>query len=135
MSFQSTSGKLVLGSGINTFSFIAENEKLKIIQNNGVLLEINSPSIFEQLISQYSKLEISEKNILTSLEGVIQYIELEGGFYALITRNGEKYIPINIQDKLKDNQPITINECYAKKDAISIYMWGELIYVISYKLE
>lgn len=125
----------ILGSGQNAFTISTQNNNFNISYNDQTLLTLineNSISQFTDLAKEYLTLKDQEKNNYFSLEGTIRYIDLEGGFYGLITKSGAKYIPINIQDQLKDNQNITINECYGKKDAISIYMWGKLIYVVNY---
>ena len=55
-------------------------------------------------------------------------------FYGVITENNTRYIPVNIQKKIKDfvDHTIEITSAYKNDDYVSFYMWGALIYVDSY---
>lgn len=64
--------------------------------------------------------------------GIIKYIDLEGGFFGIIGKNG-KYDPVNLpkafqQDGLRVE--FTARVC---KDQVSFHMWGTLVELISMK--
>ena len=90
---------------------------------------------FENLVTEYTQLSLEHREP-TSLNGKIEYINLEGGFYGIITESNEKYIPINIQDDLKQyvNKSIIITNSYSKRNTVSIFMWGKLIFVNSFDI-
>ena len=58
------------------------------------------------------------------------YKDLEGGFYGVERDNGN-YLPLNIQDILSEyvGKTISIYSSFSKKDEVSVYMWGKLIYI------
>ena len=67
----------------------------------------------------------SNENII-SADGTIVYQELEGGFFGIITDNGDKYNPVNLpkefqKDGLKVRFKGKINH-----DLVGIHMWGKL---------
>lgn len=119
----------------NAFTLSTNSNELKFIYKNKDLckIESNSENNLSKFIVEYENIAVDDK-IQITLYGKIEYINLEGGFYGIITDANEKYIPINLQDKLKNyvNHNISIIESYAKKDQVSIYMWGKLLYVESY---
>jgi inhibitor of cysteine peptidase len=62
--------------------------------------------------------------------GIIKYIDLEGGFYGIITDKQEQYDPINLPEEFKqDNIRIEFKAIYVKNQS-SIHIWGKLIYIL-----
>lgn len=62
--------------------------------------------------------------------GIIKYIDLEGGFYGIITDKQEHYDPINLPETYQqDNIRIEFKAIYVKNQS-SIHMWGKLIYIL-----
>jgi hypothetical protein len=80
------------------------------------------------------KLEYFE-NTLIGMEGKISFIDLEGGFYGIISDSGEEFLAINLQEELKKEvgQNILVKSA-TKSDEPNIYMWGTPINVISYEI-
>jgi hypothetical protein len=63
-------------------------------------------------------------------KGIIKYIDLDGGFYGIITDKQEHYDPINLLERFKqDNIRIEFKAIYVKNQS-SIHMWGKLIYIL-----
>jgi len=61
------------------------------------------------------------------MTGTITFIEVEGGFYGIITDDGARYDPINLPDDFKkDGLRIRFN-AQERKDQASFHMWGILI--------
>ena len=52
----------------------------------------------------------------------------------MIGINNERYLPINKQEELAGlvGKGILLTEWYSKKDTVSIFMWGTLIYLSNY---
>ena len=123
-------------SSKNIYTIKNNSNNLVILHNNTPLSVMQSSSVnnISTLISEYESLENEKKIIKTNLYGQIKYIDLEGGFYGIITDSKEHYLPINLQDKLKnyENHYIEITLAYTKKDEANIYMWGKLLYVETY---
>lgn len=71
--------------------------------------------------------------VKVSLEntGTIKYINLEGGFYGIISDNGQKLDPINLKKEFKKDG-LRVKFVYSiKKGAMSIHQWGKIIEIIS----
>ena len=88
----------------------------------------NQPSNLFNLLLEYTTISIEEREYV-EIEGDISYISLEGGFYGIIAENGN-YLPINKQNNLigLENRRVNIRG-YLKRDAVSIFMWGNIIFV------
>ena len=59
--------------------------------------------------------------------GIVRFIEIEGGFYGIITDDGQNYDPINLPEEYKkDGARIRFT---AKKtdDQTSFHMWGTIV--------
>jgi hypothetical protein len=70
------------------------------------------------------------ENITIQDTGIIKYIDLEGGFYGIITDKQEHYVPINLPEAFKqDNIRIEFKATYVKNQS-SIHMRGKLIYIL-----
>ena len=123
-------------SSKNTYTIMKNSNSLIFLHNDSPLSVIQSSSVnnIYKLISEYESLENEKKIIKTNLYGQIKYIDLEGGFYGILTDSNERYLPINLQHKLKkfENHFIDITSGFTKKDQGSIYMWGEILYVEAY---
>ena len=60
------------------------------------------------------------------IPGKIVYVDLEGGFYAIIAYDGSRYNPVNLPEKFqKDGLHIRFSGSPERK-AASIQMWGTL---------
>ncbi len=59
-----------------------------------------------------------------SSSGTVKYIELEGGFFGIITPDGRKYLPLNLPKEFQvDGMPVTFT-AREKTDLATIFMWG-----------
>jgi heat shock protein HslJ len=59
-----------------------------------------------------------------SSSGTVKYIELEGGFFGIITPDGRNYLPLNLPREFQvDNMPVTFTG-HEKTDVATIFMWG-----------
>ena len=74
-----------------------------------------------------------------TMEGLVEYIDLEGGFYGIVVYDKQSnefsnYLPLNLQKELKNEQgkKIKIVSSYSNTDMVSIFMWGTLINVNKY---
>jgi len=97
---------------------------------------------FESMSNEYQQLPQADRNDHSEAEGEVVYENLEGGFYGIVVYDADgnplaKYLPINLQDKLKEDvgNTIKLQSFYSEKDAMSIFMWGTLVYVEAYTIE
>jgi hypothetical protein len=72
-----------------------------------------------------------DNNIVTG-EGVIRYIELEGGFYGIISED-QRYDPINLPEDFKEDGLKIEFKLKILKDRASIHMWGKIVEIIELK--
>jgi len=102
---------------------------------------------FESMAEEYKYLDPTEKVELPEIIGYVKYIELEGGFYGIVSKEEPvhldiveedseiRFLPLNLQRELKGKEGyvIKITDSYTKEDQVSIFMWGKLIYVNSFE--
>ena len=63
--------------------------------------------------------------------GSITYIDLEGGFYGIVADDGERYLPLNLDEAwLVDGMNVSFAARVAE-DAVTIQMWGAPIEIIA----
>lgn len=67
---------------------------------------------------------------LVEIEGIIRYHELEGGFYAIQSRDGETYNPTNLpQDFRQDGLPVRA-KFRIREDMMGIHQAGPLVEIV-----
>jgi len=74
----------------------------------------------------------SDENIITA-EGTIVYKEFEGGFFGIITDDGNKYKPVNLPVNFQRGGLRITFEGKLNADLVGIHMWGKLIEIINMK--
>jgi len=68
-----------------------------------------------------------------SANGTIEYIPLEGGFYGIVTDEGEKYLPLNLPEEFKKDGLRIWFKAKPKKIATN-QIWGKPIEILEIKL-
>ncbi len=85
--------------------------------------------IFSFLLLCFTSFQLYAAEII-STQAELKYIDLEGGFYGLITAKGEKYVPLNLPLALKNATatPITVQiQATKAPQTIGIMQWGTYI--------
>lgn len=59
------------------------------------------------------------------ITATVRYIELEGGFYGIMSDDGESYMPMNLTDEYKEDGLRIIFKMRHRKDVMSFQMWGK----------
>lgn len=94
----------------------------------------NSDELCKKIYCSYytfkNKVNPCNNIIYNRIQGVVKYIDLEGGIYGMIS-NDKNYLPINIQLELNELDNIIINSYYIINDP-NIYQWGIQINVINW---
>jgi len=68
--------------------------------------------------------------------GTVKYIDLEGGFYALVGEEGEKYDPVNLPSWFEEDGLRVRYIARKCDDCLTFRMWGTPIAIIEiHKLE
>src|SRR5664280_2940728 len=63
-----------------------------------------------------------------SFQGTVKYINLEGGFWGILSEEGKNYDPINLAEEFKqEGQRVQVKAVV--KDRVGIHMWGTIIEV------
>jgi hypothetical protein len=71
--------------------------------------------------------------IKASLEntGTVKYVDVEGGFYGILSDNGQKLDPVNLKDEFKKDG-LRVKFVYSlRKSGVNIHQWGKVIEIIS----
>jgi hypothetical protein len=67
-------------------------------------------------------------------KGEIQYIDLEGGFYGIVSDDGKNYDPINLSTEFKeDGLPVNYTLELLKNEA-NTHMWGFVVKIIKIEM-
>jgi hypothetical protein len=62
--------------------------------------------------------------------GTVQHIEVEGGFYGIVTNDGQKLDPVNLpKDFQQDGVRIEVR-VVPLPGRVSIHQWGELVRIL-----
>ncbi|MCP1662299.1 MAG: DUF333 domain-containing protein [Methanocalculus sp. MSAO_Arc1] len=102
-----------------TVDFTVNPKDVMTIQQWGQPVEIIAISLAEE-----------EKDAIIKDSGVVTYIDLEGGFYGIITGDDTRYLPVNLADEFsKDGLPVTFTA--TKEDVMTIQMWGTPVQIIT----
>ena len=63
-------------------------------------------------------------------KGEIRYVDLEGGFYGIISYDGEKYDPVNLPNDFKIDGLHVRFRLRVLSEENSFHMWGKVVYLI-----
>jgi len=61
---------------------------------------------------------------LELFKGTIKYLEFEGGFFGIITTEGQQLLPINLDSQYHQNELIVEFSGEFKNDLMTIHQWG-----------
>ncbi|MFO7678394.1 MAG: hypothetical protein R6V50_08475 [Thermoplasmatota archaeon] len=62
--------------------------------------------------------------------GTIQYLELEGGFYGIVSDDSENYLPLTLPEEFEEDGLRVQFTLELLEDHFSIYMWGTVVEII-----
>jgi len=54
----------------------------------------------------------------------VKYMEFEGGFWGLITENGQKFLPMNLAKEFRQLDAVVKFKGQVKGDIMTIQQWG-----------
>jgi hypothetical protein len=56
--------------------------------------------------------------------GTVAFIDLEGGFYGIVTDDGARYLPLNLPEEYAEDGLAITAEVMVKEDVATIQQWG-----------
>lgn len=56
--------------------------------------------------------------------GTVQFIDLEGGFYGIVTDDGIQYLPLNLPEEFSEDGLAIEFTGYLREDVATIQQWG-----------
>ena len=65
------------------------------------------------------------------IQGTVQYIDLEGGFWAIITESNEKYNPMNLPDRFPKEDLKVAVKAKLRYDVGSVHIFGNIMKIQS----
>ncbi|HZD42666.1 MAG TPA: DUF333 domain-containing protein, partial [Methanomicrobiales archaeon] len=74
-------------------------------------------------ITSITPLSSSPQDEVTG-KGTIQYIDLEGGFYGIVTDGGEQYLPLNLESAYQKNGIAVTFKGQLQEGTVTTQMWG-----------
>jgi len=66
--------------------------------------------------------EMSQRQDIVSERGTVKYIDLEGGFYGIISDSSKNYDPINLSEEFKKDNLRVSFDAKIREDMVSIHM-------------
>lgn len=84
--------------------------------------------VFLILTFAFSQVYAQEK--LIAFQGKVVFVEIEGGFYGILDQNGQKYLPSNLPDPLKQNGLPVRGTASLKTGKMGFKQWGNMIDII-----
>ena len=64
-------------------------------------------------------------------KGTVKFLDLEGGFYGIISDNGENYDPINLGKEFQVDGLRVRFDAKKRENLTSFHMWGTIIEIIN----
>ena len=68
-----------------------------------------------------------------NINGHITYVNLEGGFWGILSDDRAKYVPVNLPNQLKKEGARLKIRAKLLRDVISSHMWGDPIEILSFE--
>lgn len=76
-----------------------------------------------------AKTPASPEDLSSWTRGVIQKVELEGGFFGIFTEEGQKLLPTHLPEKFKQSGMEVRFRYRELKNVVSIRMWGKSVVI------
>lgn len=71
----------------------------------------------------------NEENIVVGT-GTIEFLDFEGGFYGIISDDGERYDPLNMKQEFQVNGLRVYFEAKVLHDVVTFHMWGTPVSIL-----
>ncbi|MFX0042981.1 MAG: hypothetical protein ACFE8L_08725 [Candidatus Hodarchaeota archaeon] len=85
----------------------------------------------QSILDNSSNDDIDSNNELIYGTGTIIYLNIEGGFYGILSDDGEHYDPINLPIEYQIDGLRISFIAKERSDLLSFHMWGRIVELIS----
>ncbi len=72
----------------------------------------------------------TEEEITIDTTGTVTYIDLEGGFFGIVSFDGYQYFPINLDESLQEDGLEIDFTARVDEDYVDVHMWGLPVEII-----
>jgi len=83
--------------------------------------------------SEQADADNEEAAMKGEVTGTVKYVDLEGGFYGLVTDEGQKLDPVNLPEPFKKDGLRIQARVEEAKGRVSTHMWGPLVRIVEVK--
>jgi len=85
-------------------------------------------------ISKSEEAKMTANESKTWHEVTVKFLDFEGGFYGLVSSNGDKLLPINLAKEYKLPGTVLKVQGHIIKDMITTQQWGQVFKITDIKL-
>ena len=72
-----------------------------------------------------------EDPALFTFEAHVEYVDLEGGFYGLVTADGRRFDPIHLPDEFRQDGIKVRVKARKPEPTVGFHMWGQKIEILT----
>jgi hypothetical protein len=65
-----------------------------------------------------------------TVTGMVQHVEVEGGFYGILVDDGTKLDPVNLPEDFRQDGVRVRVRVIEVRDAVSTHMWGKVVRIL-----
>jgi len=123
-------------NGEQAVSEKAESDASNIVQPKQTMQEnVNQKSnATSNKAVQIKEAKIINKEMTVWKKATVKYMQLEGGFYGLITENGQKLLPMGLPKAFQQDGAVVNVLGKVKKDVMTFQQWGTPFEITEIKL-
>ncbi len=103
---------------------------ISLVFITGALMACQQKS--EQTMKKLSSEQAIVKEM--SFTATVKYMKMEGGFYGLLTKEGQRWLPMNLKNEFKKNGAVVKVVGHELKDIMTIQQWGKPFSITDIKL-
>jgi len=82
------------------------------------------PMAFVLISMWYSCADKERGRSTVSGKGIIVHVDLEGGFYGIVSETGERYDPLDLPDEFREDSISVYFEGTPKENMVTFRQWG-----------
>ncbi len=94
---------------------------ISVVFITGALISCQQKS--EQPMNKLSSEQAEVKEV--SFTATVKYMKIEGGFYGLLTKEGQRWLPMNLKNEFRKHGALVKVKGHEIKDMMTIQQWGK----------
>ena len=87
-----------------------------------------------QEVSNAGKKQVIAKQEQTWQQVTVKYLDFEGGFYGLVSKTGDKLLPMNLDKEYQLPGTVLRVQGHVIKDMMTIQQWGQIFKITDVEL-